>query len=181
LATVRLDLVALTLEHAPALFACASDPEVSSRFAWTRHTSLADSRRFIVRTMVAYARGGHHEWGIVRRADQALIGTCGLDVFDRSGCVADVSYALARACWGRGYATEAASAVIGFGFSVLGLRAIEAQAFAENTASQQVMAKLGMCHVDTRAVGAEDGDRSVARVWRLERERWAGWRVVTIG
>jgi RimJ/RimL family protein N-acetyltransferase len=51
--------------------------------------------------------------------------------------------------WGRGYATEAALAVIAFGFEELGLNRIYAQHMASNPASGRVMQKAGMRHEGT--------------------------------
>src|SRR5688572_2067963 len=72
--TPRLALVVLRLEHAVAVFAYASDPEISRLAAWPRHDNLEATRQVIARSMVGYAEGGHYEWGLIRRADQAFIG-----------------------------------------------------------------------------------------------------------
>ena len=138
LSTPRLALVALSLEDAPAIFAYASDPEISHLAAWPWHEDIEASRYFVARSMVGYAQGGHYEWGLKRRADQALIGTCGFGEIDIARGMADINYALAKPYWGQGYATEAAASVIQFGFMQLGLQVIEANSFPENTASAPV-------------------------------------------
>ena len=56
------------------------------------------------------------------------------------------SSVLGRPFWGRGYATEAARAVIEYGFSVLNLHRIYAMHFSRNPASGRVMEKCGMVH-----------------------------------
>ncbi|MFF3666296.1 GNAT family N-acetyltransferase [Microtetraspora malaysiensis] len=56
----------------------------------------------------------------------------------------EIGWRLGRAHWGRGYATEAASEVLAFGFREVGLDEIVSVAHVENTASLRVMAKLGM-------------------------------------
>jgi ribosomal-protein-alanine N-acetyltransferase len=173
LSTPRLELVALTLEHAPAVFAYASDPEISRLAAWPRHERLEDSRRFVARSMVGYAAGGHYEWALTRRGDRAFLGTCGLGEFDVARGVGDIGYVLAKPYWGQGYATEAAAAVLRFGFVQLGLRLIEAHALPENLASLRVMAKLGLRYRETRPISQDHGDSRLVRVWQLEREQWA--------
>jgi ribosomal-protein-alanine N-acetyltransferase len=157
LSTPRLTLVALSLEHAPSIFAFASDSEISRLVAWQRHETLADSRHFIARSLVGYAQGGHYEWGLVRRLDQAFIGTCGFSEIDILTGVGEINYVLARAYWGQGYATEAATAVMQFGFAQLGLRSIEAQAFQDNPSSLRVMAKLGLRQRETSIMVQESG------------------------
>jgi RimJ/RimL family protein N-acetyltransferase len=58
-------------------------------------------------------------------------------------CV-DMGWRLKRAAWGKGYATEAAQAAMDAGFTTFGLKEIFAFAAKGNTASEQVMQKLGM-------------------------------------
>jgi ribosomal-protein-alanine N-acetyltransferase len=170
LSTTRLDLVALTLAHASDVFAYASDPEISRLVDWPRHESMDDSRRFVARSMVGYAQGGHYEWGLVRRADQAFVGTCGFGAIDVVRRVGDVGYVLAKPYWGQGYATEALAAVLQFGFLRLGLRRIEAQAFPENAASLGVMAKLGMRYQETRLASHDHCTPRTLSVWQIERD-----------
>ena len=88
----------------------------------------------------------------MRRTDQAFLGTCGFGGHDARG-VGELGYVLAKPYWGQGYATEAAAAVIQFGFSKLGLQVIEANAFPENIASLRVMSKLGMQYRGTSRIG----------------------------
>ena len=63
---------------------------------------------------------------------------------------AELGYWVGVPYWGRGYATEAAAAIIGYGFEVLGLHRIHATHLIRNPASGQVMVKAGMtyegCH-----------------------------------
>lgn len=56
----------------------------------------------------------------------------------------EVGWRLARRHWGRGYATEAAAAVLGFGFEAARLERIVSVHRVGNDASQRVMEKLGM-------------------------------------
>jgi len=172
LSTPRLALVALSLEDAPAIFAYASDPEISHLAAWPCHEDIEASRYFVARSMVGYAQGGHYEWGLKRRADQVLIGTCGFGEIDIARGMADINYALAKPYWGQGYATEAAASVIQFGFMQLGLQVIEANAFPENTASLRLMAKLGMRCRETSLRSQDSGPLRPVCSWQIERERW---------
>ncbi len=60
---------------------------------------------------------------------------------------------LKESCWGRGLATEAARAVLGYGFDGLGLVQIDSGAAKENIASKRVMEKIGMRYVGSDAEG----------------------------
>jgi RimJ/RimL family protein N-acetyltransferase len=79
---------------------------------------------------------------IIENASAALVG------FVRLGLTgvraADLGYGLRHESWGRGYATEAAAQLIGFGFLRLGLHRISAAVGPENIASQRVIERLGM-------------------------------------
>lgn len=72
------------------------------------------------------------------------IGNVGLRRAAPGAPVADMGYELDPEFWGRGYATEAAHAVLDHGFGVLGLHRIHAHCVAENAASARVLEKLGM-------------------------------------
>jgi RimJ/RimL family protein N-acetyltransferase len=58
-------------------------------------------------------------------------------------CV-EIGWRLAAPCWGRGYASEAARAALGFGFEELGLAEIVSFTTPDNLRSRRVMEKLGM-------------------------------------
>ena len=76
-----------------------------------------------------------------------LLGSVGLDIdFDRSEKSAEIAYWIGRPYWGNGYATEAARAVIGYGFGRLYLRRIYARYLVRNKASGRVLEKIGMIH-----------------------------------
>jgi ribosomal-protein-alanine N-acetyltransferase len=72
-----------------------------------------------------------------------LIGSIELDI-DAPNCLASLGYAIARAQWNRGFATEAASAVIDYAFRTLGIEKVWARADSRNVASLRVLTKLGM-------------------------------------
>ena len=82
-------------------------------------------------------------WAVLDRASGAFIGQCGLNTIEGTGEV-EVLWALARPAWGRGLATEAAGAALGWGFDVAGVPVVIAIAAPENAASQRVMQKIGM-------------------------------------
>jgi len=79
----------------------------------------------------------------LRDAPDMLLGTVSLRRYARDRR-AELGYWLAQPAWGHGFATEAARAMIDFGFSGLGLARIYAQVLADNRASLRVLDKLGM-------------------------------------
>ncbi len=77
-------------------------------------------------------------WG----ADVA-VGSCGLRRKPGETGEADIGYEIAPRLWGQGYATEAARAMVDFGFRTLGLHRLSSWCIAENTASARVLEKAG--------------------------------------
>lgn len=86
-----------------------------------------------------------------------LFGTIGLTV---RGHEAEIGYTLNPAFWGRGYATEAATALLDFGLANLGLDRVTATCRPENTASACVLQKLGMTQC-----GRIENDRLIRGSW----------------
>lgn len=82
---------------------------------------------------------GEVVFGIER--DGRLIGICGFTP-DGTGA-AEIGYWIGRDYWGQGYATEAAQALMRYGFTKLGIRRFTCCHFSGNAASQRVIEKLG--------------------------------------
>lgn len=78
-------------------------------------------------------------FAVTRTEDGKLLGTAG---FGGDSASAELGYALGRAYWGQGIATEAVLALIDFARS-LGLKALDAYSFPDNPASAQVLEKAG--------------------------------------
>jgi RimJ/RimL family protein N-acetyltransferase len=80
-----------------------------------------------------------HSFLITLREDGDAIGVIG---FGGETAAAELGYALGRRYWGRGYATEAVSAVVDLAREV-GARRLDAYSFVENPASARVLEKAG--------------------------------------
>jgi ribosomal-protein-alanine N-acetyltransferase len=81
--------------------------------------------------------------GVIQKSDGKLIGWSGLQPLEDSGEI-EVGYAFDKHYWGKGFATEIASAWLRYGFEQAGLRRIVAVTVPENKGSWHVMEKLGM-------------------------------------
>jgi [ribosomal protein S5]-alanine N-acetyltransferase len=150
LETERLLLRKMRLDDAEAMFAYASDPEVTRYVLWDTHRSIEDSESFLRSATEGYERGDFGGWGIVLKDDGAFVGTCGVDAgYAPEHARAELGYVLSREHWGKGLMPEAVRAVIAFGFEKLSLNRVEARCIAENTASARVMEKAGMTYEGT--------------------------------
>ena len=82
-------------------------------------------------------------WKVLPKDGSPLVGFCGLQPLPDSPDI-EIGWWLARACWGRGLATEAARVALSDGFERAGLARIVSIAQPANTASVRIMRKLGM-------------------------------------
>jgi ribosomal-protein-alanine N-acetyltransferase len=150
LETQRLLLRKMRLDDADAMFAYASDPEVTRYVLWDTHRSIKDSESFLRFATEGYERGDFGGWGIVLKDSGAFVGTCGIDAgYAPEHARGELGYVLSREQWGKSLMPEAARAVIRFGFRRMGLNRVEARCIAENTASARVMEKVGMTYEGT--------------------------------
>ena len=93
-----------------------------------------------------YQKWGFGLWAVVEKQSREVIGFCGLSRFADVGGQpeTEIGYRLARAYWGRGFATEAAAAVRDYAFGELGLKRLISIIERQNGASVRVAEKTGM-------------------------------------
>ncbi len=144
LETERLWLRKLRPDDKTAIFAYASDPQVTEHTHWYTHEKLIESMVFINSVMQDYDMGDVAPWAIVHKADRKLIGTGGFNQWNTRQKRAEIGYAIARPYWGQGYTTEAVKAMIAFGFRRMQLCRIQTRCLTANVASARVMEKAGM-------------------------------------
>ena len=142
--------------YVPADLACvheyAAIPEFS-RFEEWGPNSVEDTKRFIEECIAGMVQAPPvgYQLAVVLRERNRLIGGCNLKQKHADIREAFLGYAIGPEFQRRGYATEAAAALVDFGFNQLRLVRIVAECNAENLASRRVMEKLGMRLVSRRA------------------------------
>jgi len=103
------------------------------------------TRQSLQASLDHWERYGYGIWTFRARADGQFVGYCGLRHSQVAGRPeVELLYALLPDYWGRGLATEAASAVVQWAFDEHGLVEIWASTQAANTRSRRVMEKIGM-------------------------------------
>ena len=145
--TTRLLLRCWRPDDLPAFAAINADPRVMEFLGepLTREQSDAMADRIVAKI----AQQGFGFWAVEVPGVAPLIGFVGLDVptFEAPFTpTVEIGWRLDSAYWGRGYATEAARAVLDFGFDVAGLEEIVAFTTVRNERSRRVMDRLGMSH-----------------------------------
>jgi RimJ/RimL family protein N-acetyltransferase len=121
-----------------------ADPEVREHLGpvLTPEQSAASVARF----EAGFEERGFGWFAVEVTATGRFIGFAGLDPVDEGFAFTgvEIGWRLARDAWGHGYATEAALAVLDFGFTTLHLPEILAVTTATNLRSQAVMRRIGM-------------------------------------
>lgn len=143
LETPRLILRALRPSDFDDLYEYASDPLIDEFVPWEHYKNVEEARENLKDFLDEYEKDGIGAWGIEHGADKKLIGIINTSI-PRVNRRVEVGYTIARAYWGKGYATEALKAVIQFGFDKMELARIEAVILPENVASARVLEKAGM-------------------------------------
>ena len=150
LLTPRLRLEPFTDAHVAGLNAMNSDPEVM-RYISGRAETLDETRAMVEKVKRRWATTGYSWWAFVDGASGEIVG---------AGCVQhlrhdvkaepdpanplETGWRLRREHWGRGLASEAAQAMAAFAFETLAASELLAVCDPLNTASSNVMKRLGM-------------------------------------
>jgi len=161
LLTSRLALREFTDQDLPWIHAYASDPFTTQYMSWGPNT-LEETQNFLGHCLSSQRTEPRtdYEWAITLSSGES-IGGCGIGITNISARQGYLGYILARQYWGQGYGTEAARAVVEFGFIHLRLHRIWADCDVDNRASVHILEKVGM-----------------SREGRLRHHRWKGgsWR-----
>ncbi|RKX31875.1 MAG: GNAT family N-acetyltransferase [Verrucomicrobia bacterium] len=140
----RLRLRELTVDDAEFVFRLVSEPSFLSNIGDKGVRNLDDARQFILEgPWTRQKRHGYGQFLVERKEGGVPIGVCGL-IYRESLDVTDVGFAILPEYWKRGFAYEAAEAMVQYGRSTLGIDKIVGLTSEENLASISVLEKLGM-------------------------------------
>ncbi len=145
IATERLLLRDFVTDDWPDVLAYQRDPRYLQFYPWADRTE-AEVRRFaklFVDQQTERPRR-NFQFAITFPDGGQVIGNIGIRRKPENDWEADIGYELAPEYWGRGYATEAALAIVDFGFRELGLHRISSWCIADNAASARVLERVGL-------------------------------------
>jgi RimJ/RimL family protein N-acetyltransferase len=146
LQTERLVIRPYRDDDATGLHEVFGSPEVMRWTPSAPSKDAAETRQRLARTMAFTARQppGLGLWALELTTSSEFLGQVGLFPIEGKGPEVEVAYELAPRVWGHGYATEAARALVEYGFGELGLRRIVALILPDNARSRNVASKCGM-------------------------------------
>lgn len=145
LETDRLILRRFVDSDLPALFAYRNDPEVARYQNW----SVTDESglRVFIQNQQSLQPGTHGEWSqlaIALKSTDELVGDCVLRTGVEDSRQGEIGFTLARRHQGKGFASEAVSALLEYAFAKLGLHRVVAITDCENAASVRLLERLGL-------------------------------------
>lgn len=142
--TQRLVLREFLPEDFHQLAPILANPQVM-KFSLTGILSIPQTQKKIESFIASYAKYGFGKWAVILKDSNELIGYCGIAVekIDNQD-EKEIGYRIAPRFWDKGLATEAALAVLQYGFNQLKLPYILGIVESANIASVRVLEKLGM-------------------------------------
>lgn len=169
--TRRLLLREMLPEDRDAMFLMDSDPEVH-RYLGKRPVSskaqIDEVIRFVRNQYVQYGIG---RWSVIEKSSGNMIGWAGLkwitEPINQQVAYYDLGYRFAKASWGKGYGTEAATAVRDYGFREMKLEALFAIADSDNIGSNKILRRCGFVPGNQF-----DYDGALHQWYALQKEEW---------
>ena len=145
--TERLILRELTMNDLDDLHEILSDPETMQHYP--NPFSYEKSKQWIEWNLKNYATHGFGLWAVILKAENKLIGDCGLTYQPINGEMQpEIGYHIHKAYMGKGYGSEAAMACRNYGFEELKFDRIYSYMKYTNIASQKVALKNGMTFIE---------------------------------
>lgn len=141
--TARLRLRPFRLDDVDVLHRLWTEPEVR-QYLWDGDVIKRERVESMVKTSLkSFADHGFGLWAVLPRDENILIGFCGYWFFHEPPKL-ELLYGISPAHWHKGLATEAARAMIDYGFRELSFQRIEGSTDAANVSSSRVMERAGM-------------------------------------
>lgn len=142
--TKRLLLRSIELSDAERINLLVNDKEITSTTLRIPYpSSMEDTQKWIETHHKNCEKGDQAVFGIILKDINKIIGVISLDINNQHEN-AELGYWIGKSYWRNGYCTEAAEAILKFGFQQLKLHRIFAFHMKENSSSERVMQKIGM-------------------------------------
>ena len=163
LCTERMTLRRYQPEDADALYRhMGTDPSMYKYSGWNPYATKAMAEETVKRFIQSYDKDEHvYSW--VMDFDDVLIGTIG--AYDYENDQIEVGFSVVPAWQGKGYASEALTAVIEYLSENENIPCIKAWCASENIGSKRVLEKAGMIYVSTEKNGIEVGGKTYDKLY----------------
>jgi len=153
LETERLILREIEESDLNEMYSLDSNEEVQKYIGNQPISGMDEAYRRIINVKEQYSLYGIGRWAVELKSSKKFIGWSGLKLYTESmnghRGFYELGYRFLPEYWGYSYATEAANALINYGFSSLNLPTIYAITHFDNIKSQRVLEKVGFVYVET--------------------------------
>ncbi|MDO8837785.1 MAG: GNAT family N-acetyltransferase [Parvibaculum sp.] len=168
--TARLQLRQFTASDAERMHEIKSNWNVIRMLRLAPYPSTLDNcREWIAQISGEWERGEAYRFAVVHK--NTMIGCTDIDEL-REGR-GELGYWFDQMSWGRGFASEAAEAVVAFAFDELGLTLIESGHASDNPASGHILEKLGFRRIGESTIWSNPRGAEIEQYsYALHREKW---------
>ena len=146
------------------------DPEMYEYSGWNPYATAEMAEDTVRGFIGSYDDESFYGWAIEYRGE--LIGTIGAYDYDPVTNTVETGMSIERACWGRGFATEALTAVLTYLTEHEGIGNVTAWCASDNTGSKRALEKAGMKQVSSEKDALEiDGKKYDRLVYRYPADK----------
>lgn len=162
--TKRLILRETTPADAEQAYLLNLDPEVIRYTGDEAFKSVEEAEKFLT-AYDHFKKYGFGRWAVIDKSNNEFLGWCGLK-YSPNDNEYDIGFRFFKKHWGKGYATEAATACLELGFNKFNMPAIIGRAAKQNLASINVLQKIGLTYLKDADCHGED-----AVIYKIEKNK----------
>lgn len=127
----------------------ASDEKVQTMYAEPTYHTKEEVNGLLEKYIGNYSREDYYRWAVIGKETGECIGQIAYFLVDSNNNFAEIEYCIGQEFQSRGYATEAAKAVIAFGFDKMNLHKVQICCKTINVPSRKVIEKCGLTYEGT--------------------------------
>lgn len=133
----------------PMLKNWIADEKIQSMYSEPVYSTKEEVKGLLDKYIGSYERDDYYRWAVIEKVSGECIGQIAYFLVDTKNHFAEIEYCIGSAYQGRGYATEAAKAVIAYGFDRMNLHKVQICTKAINKCSKRVIEKCGLTYEGT--------------------------------
>ncbi len=126
-----------------------SDEKIQSMYSETIYYTTEEVKELLDKDIGSYEKDDYYRWAVIEKASGECIGQIAYFLVDSKNRFAEIEYCIGAAFQCKGYATEAAKAVIAYGFDSINLHKVQICTKTINKPSKRVIEKCGLTYEGT--------------------------------
>ena len=125
------------------------DEHVQKMYGEPVYKTVEDVKGLLDKYIGGYKDGGYFRWAVIEKASGECIGQAAYFLVDKNNNFGEIEYCIGAAFQGKGYATEATKALIGYGFNKIHFHKVQICVRPSNVPSRKVIEKCGFTYEGT--------------------------------